>query len=280
MLVYMVAVAGAKPIAYQWYYNGEPIDGATGAGLDLIGVESDNAGVYKVQISNAVGEVISDDVRLMVDVPLELTGDLEDAMGMIGGNAQFKVGLTGSGPISFSWFKDGVLLSDAGGALLKLDQLTSEDSGVYQVNVTNPGGTVRSGSARLDVVAGPSIVQAPVSEKVTLGKSVEFAVIAGGSKPLTYRWYKDGVAIEGAIDTSYVVGSATDEDQGSYSVLVANRGGNIESDAVSLMVLTPVSVIKDLQSVTVSEGDVARLSVEAGGTRPISYQWYYGGNPD
>jgi hypothetical protein len=30
---FMVAVAGAKPIAYQWYYNGVPIDGATGAGL-------------------------------------------------------------------------------------------------------------------------------------------------------------------------------------------------------------------------------------------------------
>jgi hypothetical protein len=214
-----------------------------------------------------------------VNTPLKLVSDLEDAMGMIGGNAQFKVGLTGSGPISFSWFKDGVLLSDAGDALLKLDQLTSEDSGVYQVNVTNPGGTVRSGSARLDVVAGPSIVQTPVGEKVAFGQAVEFAVIAGGSKPLTYQWYKDGVVIEGAIDASYVVGSATDEDEGSYSVLVANRGGNIESDAASLVVITPVSITQDLENVTVSEGGVATFSIETSGTSPISYQWFYGGSP-
>ncbi|MBT3913344.1 MAG: hypothetical protein HOF22_09135 [Verrucomicrobia bacterium] len=276
---FMVAVAGAKPIAYQWYYNGEPIDDATGAGLDLIGVENENAGVYKVQISNAVGEVISESARLTVNTPLKLVSDLEDAMGKIGDNARLEVGLTGSGPVSYRWFKDGVLLSGVDDALLKLDKLENKNAGVYQVEITNPVGTIRSGFARLDVVVGPSIVKAPVGQRVTLGQPAEFTVIAAGSNPLTYRWYKDGVLIEEASGTRYVIGSATDEDQGSYSVLVTNRGGNVESDAASLVVLTPVSITQDLENVTVSEGGVARFSIKTSGTSPVSYQWYYGGSP-
>jgi hypothetical protein len=133
--------------------------------------------------------------------------------------------------------------------------------------------------ARLDVVAGPSIVQAPVVQTVILGQSVEFGVIAGGSKPLTYQWYKDGVVIEGAGGASYGIESAADADAGSYSVLVLNRGGTVESDAVLLDVITPVSIVRDLENVTVSEGGIARFSVEASGTSPISYQWFYGGSP-
>ena len=276
---FTVAVTGTKPISYQWYYQGEAIEGATSAGFELAGVKSGNAGIYGVRISNFIGEVSSDTARLTVNIPLKLVSDLEDAMGVIGGSARFKVEVSGSGPVSYRWFKGGVLLSGASEGLLKLDQLGSEDSGLYQVEITNPAGTIRSGMARLDVVAGPTIAQAPVAQTVILGQSVEFSIIAGGSKPLTYQWYRDGVSIEGAVGASLEIESATDTDAGGYSVLVTNRGSNIESDTVTLGVITPVSISRDLEDVTVSEGGIARFSVDASGTSPISYQWFYGGSP-
>ncbi len=108
-----------------------------------------------------------------------------------------------------------MLLSGADDAsLLKLNQLAGEDSGLYQVEVTNPVGTIRSGLARLDVVAGPTIVRSPIGQRLTLRQSVEFSVVAGGSKPLTYQWYKDGVAMEGVGGASLEIESATDADAG------------------------------------------------------------------
>ena len=276
---FTVAVTGTKPVVYQWYYQGEAIDGATSAKLNFTSAESGNAGLYSVRITNVAGAVTSESARLTVNVPLEFVSDLEDTMAMIGGSVRLEVGLSGSGPVSYRWFKGGRLLSSASDALLKLNQLSSEDSGLYQVEVTNPVGTIRSSMAKLDVVAGPTIVQAPVEQTVVLGQPVEFGVIAGGSKPLTYQWYKNGVLIEGVGGASFGIESAANADAGSYSVLVLNRGGTIESDAMLLDVITPVSISRDLENVTVSEGGIARFSVDVSGTSPISYQWFYGGSP-
>ena len=282
---FTVAVTGTKPIAYQWYYQGEAIDGATSAELNLTSVESGNAGIYRVKITNVAGEVTSESSRLTVNVPLQLISDLEDTMAMIGGSARLKVGVSGSGPVSYSWFKEGVLLSGANDALLTLNQLASENSGDYQVKITNPVGSIWSSTVELDVVAGPTIakllangIQASTVQPVFLDQSVEFRVIAGGSSPLAYQWYKNGVLVKGASDDRFGIESVADADAGSYSVLVLNRGGTVESDAVLLDVITPVSISRDLEDVTVSEGAIARFSVEASGTSPISYQWFYGGS--
>ena len=256
---FMVAVTGTKPLAYQWYHQGEAIEGATSAGLNLTGVDSKHAGIYSVQISNVAGEVTSEKARLTVNTPLTLVSDLNDTMAMLGGIARFEVGVTGSGPVSYRWFKDGVLLSGAADALLKLNQLAGDDSGLYQVEITNPVGSIKSGLARLDVVAGPTIVQSPAGQRVMLGQSVDFSVIAGGSKPLTYQWYKDGVIVEGAGGASLEIESAADADTGEYTVSVSNRGGSVESGSASLVVLTPVSITRDLADVTVSEGGIARF---------------------
>ena len=276
---FMVAATGTKPMTYQWYYQGEAIEGATSAGFDLAGVGSANSGIYTVRISNAIGETTSKSASLTVNTPLRLLNDLEGAIAMIGSSARLDVGVSGSDPVSYRWFKDGVLLPGADEELLKLSQLKGDNSGLYQVEITNPVGTIRSSFARLDVVAGPTIVQSPVAQKVIWGQATELSIIAGGSKPLTYQWYKDGVAVNGDGVAGLEIESVTDADAGDYTVSVRNRGGSVESDAVSLVVITPVSITQDLVDVTVSEGGIARFSVEASGTSPIGYQWYYGGSP-
>ena len=40
---FMVAVTGTKPLSYQWYYQGEIIEGATSAGLEIAEVKGDNS---------------------------------------------------------------------------------------------------------------------------------------------------------------------------------------------------------------------------------------------
>ena len=155
------AYLGSKPIYFQWYYNGKPIDGEIDPVLNLTNLSREEAGFYFVKVSNEAGETESDPARLTVNFPLELVVDVESAMSMIGGSAKFFVEISGSGPVAYRWFRDGALLEGADAAVLKLDELGLADAGNYQVEASNPVGSIRSGKGRLDVVAGPEVVRAP-----------------------------------------------------------------------------------------------------------------------
>ncbi|RME94125.1 MAG: hypothetical protein D6766_06660 [Verrucomicrobia bacterium] len=65
---FAVAVQGAN-LAFQWYKDGQPIAGATGAKLELADLTAADAGVYHVVVSNAAGAVSSDPAALAVIVP-------------------------------------------------------------------------------------------------------------------------------------------------------------------------------------------------------------------
>ena len=70
-------------------------------------------------------------------------------------------------------------------------------------------GSIKSSMARLDVVAGPTITkflaervhQAPVVQTVNLAIHLNSVCCAGGSKPLTYQWYKNGVLVDVLVET-------------------------------------------------------------------------------
>ena len=54
------------------------------------------------------------------------------------------------------------------------------------------GGGGATGSA-------PQVAAAPASRAVAVGTSVDFDVAAIGTAPLAYQWYRNGVAIPGAV---------------------------------------------------------------------------------
>ena len=75
----------------------------------------------------------------------------------------------------------------------------------------------------------PEITEQPQSQAVTGGAPVKFIVVAKGTEPLSYHWYKDGVLIEGATEASYTISSVSAEDLGSYTVIVSNNLGEVTS---------------------------------------------------
>ncbi|HIL72888.1 MAG TPA: hypothetical protein EYG44_01525, partial [Verrucomicrobia bacterium] len=278
-VIFQVAVSGSKPLDYQWYFNGAPIEGAIEQDLKLTGVSSESAGFYSLRVGNEGGETESDSVLLTVNLPLKLVSDLGDLMAMVGGSPKFSVEVSGSAPVTYRWFKDGALLEEADGAVLKLEGLSLVDAGSYQVEISNPVGMIKSGKASLDVVAMPEVVQAPASQRVVQGQPVLFSMIAGGSTPLSYQWLKDRVALEGETEPELQLENITISDEADYTVLVTNRGGTVESGVAALVVVVPVQITQEVEDSAVSEGSIARFTVEATGTGPLGYQWYYGGNP-
>jgi hypothetical protein len=70
-------------------------------------------------------------------------------------------------------------------------------------------------------------------------QSFTLSAAANGSAPLSWQWYKDDNAIEGAASPTYTVEQATISDSGSYHVEVSNELGSAVSQTVSVTVQYP-----------------------------------------
>jgi hypothetical protein len=74
-IVFTVVAGGSEPIYYQWYHNGDPINGGTEATYTIPKGWVTDTGYYYVAIKNECGEIISDTVyvRMTVGVTGEWT---------------------------------------------------------------------------------------------------------------------------------------------------------------------------------------------------------------
>jgi uncharacterized repeat protein (TIGR01451 family) len=69
-LTFTVSATGTAPLAYQWQFGGDNLDGATNAALALTNVQTNQAGLYSVVVTNIVGSTNSSNALLIVNVPL------------------------------------------------------------------------------------------------------------------------------------------------------------------------------------------------------------------
>lgn len=156
-----------------------------------------------------------------------------------GANVGFAVALTGSGPMTCQWRRNGVNLAGATNDLLSLPAVQSGDAGNYSIVAANAVGSVTSVVATLTVLLPPAIVAAPTNQTVLAGAPVTFAATASGSGNLFYQWRRDGAPIAGATASSYFIASAQAAHAGIYDVVVTNTVGSILSSGATLKVSVP-----------------------------------------
>jgi phosphatidylinositol-3-phosphatase len=164
----------------------------------------------------------------------------------IGESATFSVEATGSPPLRYQWRRNGVTVTGATSGTYSTGPTSAGDSGVsFTVVVSNSAGAVTSGAATLTVNApavAPSITTQPASQNVTAGQTASFSVLASGTAPLSYQWKRAGVAIAGAVASSYTTPVTTIADDGAvFSVTVSNSSGSVTSANATLTVGAPVS---------------------------------------
>ena len=76
----------------------------------------------------------------------------------------------------------------------------------------------------------------PSSSNVFDGETAVFSVTATGMPPLSYRWKKNNVYIEGARGSSLTILDAKKSDAGSYKVVVSNQSGQVTSSVAQLTI--------------------------------------------
>ncbi len=62
-----ISAVGGLGLAYQWYFNSNPISGATSDSLELKNVQAGDAGFYSVVVTDEVGSITSSSAKLVVN---------------------------------------------------------------------------------------------------------------------------------------------------------------------------------------------------------------------
>lgn len=243
---FTVAAAGTAPLAYQWRRNGINIAGATAATYTTPpALASDNGTRYSVTVSNAAGQVTSNEALLTVTVAAvapTITQQPASTTANPGQTATFSVAASGTAPLAYQWMRGGVAISGATAASYTTPAVSAADNGsVFTVAVSNPAGTVTSTPATLTVMVSavaPTITMQPVDVTTYEGFTASFSVQASGTAPLSYQWRRNGVDIAGATSPNYVTPPLSLADSGAlYTVVVTNAAGSALSNQVRVTVL-------------------------------------------
>jgi Concanavalin A-like lectin/glucanases superfamily len=122
----------------------------------------------------------------------------------------------------------------------------------------------------------PTVRQDPASTTNYAGHVVQFTVLADGTAPLAYQWYKGASTLPGATTTALSFTCAVPDNGTTYKVVVTNNYGSATSAVATLTVLTGLAIDLQPTSITRTEGSnsTAAFVVVAEGALPFSYQWY------
>jgi hypothetical protein len=169
--LFSVGVDGQAPFSYQWSLNGTTIAGATNKFYALQHATNGvNSGDYQVVVTNSIGSATSRVATLTVMMPPAITLQPTNTCAQVGQTACFAVAATGNS-LSYQWHLNNTNLPGAIGPVLTLNEVTTNNMGVYSVTVNSPGGSVTSSNATLAAYFAIITMVSHTSNEFTLSLS-------------------------------------------------------------------------------------------------------------
>jgi pectate lyase len=131
--------------------------------------------------------------------------------------------------------------------------------------------------------ASPPAIQTDTQDQTAfVGQNATFNVLASGTAPLSYQWYYNtNTVLPNATSSILTLTNVQLTNAGGYSVVVTNVYGSVTSSVAQLTVNIPVApsiTVQPQDQPNILPGATATFSVEASGTDPLNYQWYYNTN--
>jgi len=140
-------VDGGPPLYLQWFFNGTPVAGATGATLVFTNTQLSQGGSYRLEVSNAVSSAWSlaatVSVQILPEVPIITGQPVGDTLAS-GYALALQVTALGAAPLAYEWRRDGVPLTNETGPMLVFPAIDATATGEYTVRVANQHGSVLS----------------------------------------------------------------------------------------------------------------------------------------
>ncbi|HEY5551948.1 MAG TPA: immunoglobulin domain-containing protein [Opitutaceae bacterium] len=133
----------------------------------------------------------------------------------------------------YGYLEDEEAQTGSGTADVKTDELVAAEIGSAALRLPLIGYT-----AQVFVIRPrpPVFIREPIWPIATIGSAISLTAVVTGDGPLTYQWFKNGVAIPGATSPFYHISSVSSSDSAVYLVKATNPGGTTSSRAVTLVV--------------------------------------------
>ncbi|MDB6035711.1 MAG: Spore coat protein CotH [Verrucomicrobiales bacterium] len=190
----------------------------------------------------------------------------------------FSVEATGTAPLHYQWRFNANPIPGANASSYTVASALPENTGYYDVVITNQAGTATSDSAFLLVLVPPYFVTQPSSQAAAQGTTVTLGVYVTGTEPLNYQWQFSPVGgsfadLAGKTDPTLTLGNVQDANAGNYRVMANNFAGQATSAVAALTIGTPPQIVTQPQDQFVTAGTTVTLTLSSSGTSPIVCQW-------
>ncbi len=137
------------------------------------------------------------------------------------------------------WRFQGNPVPGATGLELPLANLTTAASGLYDLVVASAGGAHTSAPVSVRV-RGPVVIdQPPLPRVVALSNAANFSVTAFGKLPLSYQWFRDGVAVPNATGRTLSLTNLSLSASADYSVRVTAGDGSSAEGGPAYLAVVP-----------------------------------------
>jgi Reelin subrepeat B/Bacterial Ig domain/Immunoglobulin domain/Immunoglobulin I-set domain len=262
---FTVEAAGQAPLSYQWDFNGGLIDGATNATLMLSNVSTNDAGTYRVRISNSLGSVVSGKATLsIIDAGSGLVDDFEPDIDRL------------------QWLDFGgmVLATNYGGSVSGANSLWFGGDGSRYATTrpldTTSGGTI-SFQLRISDGNDPNWEQADLpGEGVVLEYSLD-----GGANWVNLATY-DTTAYSAWSAQLLPIPVAAEAPGVLFRWRQLNNSGTgLDHWAIDDVIIavgpSAPSIFQEPSDLTAAAGGTAVFRVVASGSQPLAYQWDFNG---
>lgn len=263
-------------LEYQWYFNGNPMNGQTNQSLVIPTIAASSAGEYFVEV-NVEGSCVSEPSNI-TEVQVDATGLIDivsqpsEGTSCEGSNHLFSVMATGD-ITSYQWRKDGINIPGANDDTYFLTGASASDIGSYDVQISGACGTVTSDLVDFDIEFAPSIITDIFLTTACTGESVSFPLTVQG-EDLVFEWFKDGNPLLDGFSSTYTIPSVTMADAGNYQAEISNFCGSVTSNAAPLSVSQEVTINVQPVGGTICEGnDFTLTCIPSSGGTVASIKW-------
>lgn len=148
---FTVAASSPYSLTYQWFHNGNILEGKTSGTLSLSDVQLAQAGNYKVVVTSNGKSKTSQTVTLTVQIPPTITSDPVGTTIVAGRTLTLTAGASGTPTPAYEWYRNNSLIDGQSGATLTINNITLAQGGDYQAKAINAAGNATTAIAKITV---------------------------------------------------------------------------------------------------------------------------------